>query len=103
MNIKRLLIEFFIKKFEPIPDEEIGVGVLFDHCILWHCGLREYRNPNAEALALLELFQGEPVELDSEGHIHWNAVFMVNDGRGEGHTPKERVLNKLNALNEEAH
>lgn len=99
MNIKRLLIEFFIKKFEVIPDEDIGAGVLLEHCGLWHCGLRNYGNPNAEAMALLELFKEEPVELDSEGYIYWGAVWAVNDS-GHGHTPKERILNKLKYLHE---
>ena len=96
-DIKRQLIDYFIKKIEAIPSEEIGQGVLFEHCILWHCGMRVYHNGTAEAFALLELFKGHQVELNSDGYISWDAVYVVNDA-GHGYTPKERLLNKLNSI-----
>jgi hypothetical protein len=32
-------------------------------------------------------------------YVHWDAVYVVNDS-GHGHTPKERILNKLKYLHE---
>jgi hypothetical protein len=102
MNIKRLLIEFFIKKVEAIPAEEIGDTTLWNQCVLWHCGLRAYSNPTSEAIALLELFRESPIELGYYEYVDWIPVYVVND-TGHGHTPKERVLNKLKYLHEKTH
>jgi hypothetical protein len=97
MNIKGQLIEYFIKKFEVIPEEEFGDTTLWNQCVLWHCGLRAYSNPTADAIALLELFKGHPIELSEHGYISWDAVYVIND-TGVGRTPKERILNKLNSI-----
>ena len=97
MDIKRQLIEYFIKKFEAIPDEEFGAGSLFDQCVLWHCGLRAYSNPTSDAIALLELFKGHEIILGEDRYVKWDAVYVVND-TGLGGKPKERILNKLNSI-----
>ena len=95
--------EYFIKKFEAIPDTEIGESSLRNKCALYHCGVRSidfYWVPTEESNALLRLFGanfiGNPKTTD------WEKVFNVNDGwRANeilGKTPKERILNKLKSL-----
>jgi len=103
MDIKRQLIEYFIKKFEVIPDEEFGGGGLWEQCVLWHCGLRAYSDPTSEAIALLELFKGHEITLDAEQYVKWDAVYVVNDVGPGSDRPKGRILYKLNTLlNEKA-
>lgn len=86
--------EYFIKKFEAIPDEEIGMGELDSHCALWHCGVRIEDDDDdgeyivtPEAKALCELFAK-----DKEPSC--SAVWSVNDNINGG-SPKERILNYL--------
>jgi hypothetical protein len=95
--------EYFIKKFEAIPEDKLGSGCLNNKCALWHCGVREDINtdggwkPTEEANALIKLFGGS-IEENKWG---WEKVYHVNDGidSSEGDTPKERILNKLRSLN----
>jgi len=90
--------EWFIRKFEAIPEEEIGSGSVQEHCALWHVGVRiddVVVNKTDESTALIKLFGGENGD-------QWKYVFNVNDGFNEnsclGSTPKERILNKLKYL-----
>lgn len=89
--------EWFIRKFEAIPDDEIRRGSLNKHCALWHCGVRlgeEDYVPTEEAIALIRLFGGEHDK-------QYSVVFNVNDNSFngyEGATPKQRILNKLKSL-----
>lgn len=97
--------EYFIKKFEAIPDNEIGQGSLMNHCALHHVGVgivdgkqtgEYYSFMNVpyiteESFALITLFGGEkPTD--------FNAIYAVNDDPHWGKTPKERILNKLKSL-----
>ncbi len=88
--------EYFIKKFEAIPEEEIGKGSLCDHCALWHCGVVNYRKLTEEAIALNKLFIGTNNHFVNSKYGH---VISINDHRFEfGKTPKQRILNKLRSL-----
>jgi hypothetical protein len=87
-------IDYFIEKFEAIPDNEIGLGGLSKQCALWHCGVRLNTFATEESAALIKVF-GAPSE--------WmrSYVFKVNDdteGRFPGKSPKERILNRLKLL-----
>lgn len=90
-------VDYFIAKFEAIPEAEIGSGALFNHCALWHCG-SEYSKMTPEALALTELFKPRVLEvrpscLDDE------IIYHVNDGHFFGSdgppSPKQRILTLL--------
>lgn len=85
--------EYFIRKFELIPDSLIGEGHLKNHCALWHCGVRSYASdmgPEAKALADL---------LSQNGEGDYITVFEINDGDEElGKTPRIRILNALKKL-----
>lgn len=90
-------VEYFINKFEAIPDHEIGAVRLSAHCALWHCGLKngEYVHTD-ESKALTILFGGD-INDKSKG---FPAVYTINDGgfainERLGDTPKQRILNKL--------
>ncbi len=90
--------EYFIKKFEAIPDTEIGGGSLQDCCVLHHCGVvydGPFYVPTEESKALVMLFGGLKEN-------HFQVVTDVNDGiddyRKMGETPKKRILNKLKSL-----
>lgn len=88
--------EYFIKKFEAIPDKEIGMGELLQHCALWHCGVRLENGgytSTEESTALIKLFGGNHPE-------EFNRVYGINDSKDYslGKTPKERILNKLKSL-----
>ncbi len=86
--------EYFINKFEQIPDAKWTVHVYYNpmeksYCALGHCGCTAKKATN-EGIALNRLF--------------WkNTPFTVpdvNDGRSSlacelGDTPKERVINAL--------
>ena len=97
--------EYFIKKFEAIPEEEIGTTALSSKCALYHCGVRDFDSNGAyiltdEAKALIELFS-EKGEV-RKGRSMSTIVTDVNDGIGNnyplGETAKERLLNKLKSL-----
>lgn len=91
-------VDYFIEKFEAIPDEKWCTGVFEDMtgacCALGHCGYRGY-NVTDESRSLSRLF----------GRYH--QVGCINDGDelgdGEivekyGYTPKERILNALREI-----
>lgn len=89
--------EWFIRKFEAIPDKKIGKGSLSNNCGLYHCGVRfgemDY-TITEEAAHLIRLFGGET---DTD----YPVVYDVNDNlnkKYEGATPKQRLLNKLKSL-----
>jgi hypothetical protein len=85
--------EYFIKKFEGIPENEIGSRYIENKCALYHCGINfSYSDTTKEAKALIKLFGGKH-ENDRE------AVWWINDMADElGASPKERILNKLKSL-----
>lgn len=99
--------EYFIRKFEAIPDNEIGQGTLKNHCALHHVGMGivdgiqtgNYCDSQGkyyateETLAFIRLFGGK--NASDCGH-----VYIINDGNDKilQTTPKERILNKLRSL-----
>lgn len=109
--------DYFIEKFSAIPDHLWGVGSLGIHeghefakkCVLGHCGMGvkdcSYA-PTPEADALVKLFGGYSID-ETLGEIknYW-CVYAINDGASEflcyGDTPKDRILNKLYEIKQNA-
>jgi len=87
--------EYFIAKFEAIPEEKWLAGTFKDGdccCALGHCGATE---------------QGETPESRALGTIFWRgaktSVVSINDGEWSRYlqpTPKQRVLAALRDLPE---
>lgn len=111
--------DYFITKFEAIPDEKWAAGTLRNdrggRCALGLCGLDDlYQIDNTnwpeeleawpeEARALSLLFMKE---FESQG-VYLNpfeAVYRVNDSYSSrwGDTPKKRILNFLNEIKRNA-
>ena len=102
--------EWFIEKFEAIPDHLIGQRSLPNHCALHHVGMGivngvqtgDYCDAEGnwymteETKAFVRLFGGRE---GWEGN-DCNLVYFVNDGDDNvlGTTPKERILTKLRSL-----
>ena len=95
-------IQYFIDKFEAIPEEEWTIGRLTDTetgacCALGHCGVREDENGKwvltDEATKLLDIFGG----LKGPDEINFGAVYTINDCHSmfPGNSPKKRILNQL--------
>lgn len=98
-------IDYFINKFESIPEENWIDGALegIDNkkCAFGHCGVIStdslYKHTE-ESTALISLFGGEP------GNNR--CVYSINDGHNLtsaerfATTPKQRILNKLKSLKE---
>lgn len=94
-------VNYFINKFEAIPEDDWGAGDLQKHCALYHCGLVDnvYKH-NDETIALAKLFGAkEPMYGQYGTPLYMDHIYLVNDGIDEykslGNTPKERILNKL--------
>ncbi len=82
-------LQYFILKFQQIPNKMWGTGNLDSKCVLYHCGMREYNKPTEESKALTKLMFGE----------EWMdyKVWSINDTSGKKmgypqNTPKERIL-----------
>lgn len=94
-------VNYFIMKFQAIPEGDWGRANLEDHCVLYHCGLTNYQYVHTpESIALAKLFGAKEPMYDKGGYsINMEYVWEINDGIGEyyllGKTPKERILNKL--------
>ncbi len=90
--------EYFIEKFTKLTNDEVGIGLLSNHCALWHCGVREnpenkHYVPTEESTALIKLFGG-----DDENQF--KVVTRINDASYVGNiTPRERILNRLKSIN----
>lgn len=98
-------IDFFVRKFERIPDELWTVGKFTEgkkHCALGHCGASEYHDDTEEANALTWLFQdhGFDVARVNDG-VTWDNIEGMNMSQ-LGDTPKERILNALSLIASEA-
>ncbi len=84
--------EYFIKKFEAIPEEKWTTKSFYTYggrcCALGHCGKRMGLVDTDESYAL--------------GEITSCSTVAINDGLGDyikyGNTPKERILNFLKQL-----
>lgn len=90
-------VDYFIQKFEAIPEDEWGMGWLANEltgkkCMLGHCGQRDYINPTPEVEALSRIFD-----------LEWTTeLYEINDGIGKWKhlaiKPKDRVLKALKVL-----
>lgn len=78
-------IDYFIKKFEAIPEKAIGQHGIKNHCILWHLGVT-WSSPNykrtEEADALCDILGGASYEIITE----------INDGLSSA---KQNLLEAL--------
>lgn len=103
--------EYFIEKFEAIPDELYTMCDLTSprnpdcHCALGHCGV-EYGNDSNyvytdESIALSDLLIDYHLKVfgfaAAKGSIIESNVWRFNDDESKelGETPKERILNAL--------
>jgi hypothetical protein len=101
-------IDYFIQKFEAIPENQIGEGEIEKHCALYHCGVKtnkDYKNLSEEAIALANIFK--PLYHTQEENNLSVYIYSINDGSDNvngiienviGNTPKERLLNSLYKL-----
>lgn len=85
--------EYFIAKFEAIPDElwirgNIGEGT--KHCAIGHCGVSSKDNYKStkESIGLCKLLNLTELEI----------AIQINDRCDDKKSPKERVLSALKAL-----
>lgn len=93
--MEKYTTEYFIEKFSKIPENEIGEGSINSHCILWHFGVRQYREE--EITPELKEF-GKIVGAKPE-YVwkFWGDIYSINDSF-PGKTPKERILKELNRI-----
>lgn len=89
-------LEYFVSKFEAIPDDQWITGEFFDErgckCAYGHCGAVNSSTDTIESSKLLDL--------DLE---HSFRIAAVNDNTDNeysayGSTPKQRVVNYLKSL-----
>lgn len=93
-------LEFFINKFNDIPEDKWTVGTFVDDrgcmCAYGHCGFTEssLKNSTEESRALKRL--------DDDTRTEENSIVLINDdlinARSFGPTPKQRVVNYLKSL-----
>jgi hypothetical protein len=91
-------VDYFINKFEAIPEDQWCTGTFVDpyngsHCALGHCGVNKNSNTNwpQESLDLMKLL-----------HNYVN-VTSINDGKDfkyQQETPKQRILAALKNIKE---
>lgn len=99
-------VDYFIQKFEAIPEDLWCMGTLTlgdKHCALGHCGVRNIQTEGSEAL--LSIFAEASTILKEKGVIKWHLhVAGVNDGGTwattlfKQNTPRERILAALNYI-----
>lgn len=91
--MKKYMVDYFIKKFSEIPDEEWGIReyVSYDdgrRCAIGHCG-GPWSEESNTLRNLVQEFLGCSVTGINDGlKQHGNA----------GETPKERILNALELI-----
>ena len=99
--------EYFIKKFEAIPEDKWCKTELTSplddecHCALGHCGIKDYDNvmtPEAKALVnILDPIHKKVISYPCMGD--YAVVYEINDGADKlGSTPKERILKALSMV-----
>lgn len=104
-------VEYFVAKFEAIPEDKWATGILFNQidgtkCVLGHCGVVDYEDKilNEKVKSLVEIL--DPVYKLTNNHKRhpygksYATVYKFNDlNEGDvgalGETPKERILNAL--------
>lgn len=80
-------VNYFIKKFEAIPEESIGQGTIFNKCAYWHC--------DNDCCYLGDVAQAFTVLFSLSIKINPSAI---NDGYISDYqqpTPKQRILAAL--------
>lgn len=90
-------VQFFIDKFEKIPENDFGQSCLHNHCALWHCGVRESDNDEFggytrtdESFALAKLLNPKH---KNYGYIE-TIIYSINDSAPQS-TPRARILAAL--------
>lgn len=94
--------EYFIQKFEAIPEEKWTTGKYTDGyacCVIGHCGVSDYAGfeRSDEAQALYKLI----FSLTKTKYLPTNPLVSINDGKQEEYkqdTPKQRILAALKDL-----
>lgn len=84
--------EYFINKFERIPDNKWTTGTLVrghKKCVFGHCGGYETEEANAIANIIIDNLTCTPMCINDGWYD--NQIVM----RSLGNTPKERILNAL--------
>jgi len=102
--------QYFIEKFQAIPDEKWCVGILTSksdpdcHCALGHCGLQvlSLENKVEEAVSLGNLLAPVYKNLHGQTSDFMDHVYEINDSAiSLGKTPKQRILNALKLVPDE--
>lgn len=103
-------VNYFIKKFEAIPEELWIAGHLHwedKSCANGHCGMKNYSAPTEESMALREVFKSLQVtplstscyEHEIHGSKYYSLIALnINDGHVKEYqqpTPKQRILAAL--------
>jgi hypothetical protein len=90
--MSKFTVDYFITKFEAIPEEKWCSGHHEDdigrHCAAGHCGERDDIHTD-ESQALCDLIPYRPF---------WGGVAQINDGLNDRYqqpTPKQRILAAL--------
>lgn len=103
-------VNYFINKFEAIPENAWITGDLLDPetgacCALGHCGVRESKDEGNPKFRGGWVFTDESDDLISLFGGSDDLVWFINDsrsnGRADGSTPKERILNYLYEVRKE--
>lgn len=107
MGTKHKLIRFYINKFNDIPDEQWFTGefvnsITKQKCVLGHCGVRLRKGIQLPIYTReARLFMRLCAQYDV-APITCNDNEEPSDPRYYGNGPKERVLNMLNWMLQEA-
>jgi hypothetical protein len=86
-------VDYFIAKFEAIPEEEWCVehySYSGAHCAMGHCGAREGEKFPDEAMALSTIFMNAGMSV-----ANINDIGFSRDARYTEITPKQRILAAL--------
>lgn len=89
-------VDYFINKFNAIPEEQWCMGRLSDYqsgkCVLGHCGVKQTPDGNYSYTDMSEKLSAILRQIPG-------VLYDINDGHGParelGDTPKERILNAL--------
>lgn len=105
--MKKYDVDYFIKKFEAIPEEKWYQGTYFNEdktafCALGHCGQKDYKHTK-QSIALINIFKKADKALNvynvNDGNYNWYSDVYIEGFRDFniylGDTPKERILNAL--------
>lgn len=90
--------EYFIAKFERIPDAKWTTGAFKTPsgacCALGHCGVSDFTEFTGEGNELDTLFRGA----FGRGVVLFNDASYDKNAQDLGDTPKERVINALTLI-----